>query len=158
MESSAIIAHLLSAHDPTGRFAASDPTLDEELTSFAGASLGPVTAIELLFDIAAKHTPWPLVYIARAFRKGAQKNFTTKEFARDLGWLETQLGDKEWFNGEHLGRVDVMLSWPMDTIAQRTWVDWVTYPKIKAWRERIEAREAWKRGIEKGNGYDLTSW
>jgi glutathione S-transferase len=29
------------------------------------------------------------------------------------------------------------------------------YGKVKAWWERCEGREGWKRALEKGNGYDL---
>jgi glutathione S-transferase len=158
-ESSAVIAYLLRTYDTTSQFAAADWIRDEMLTSFAGATLGPVTAIELLFDIAAKHTPWPLVYIARAVRKGVQNNFTAKEFKTTLGYLEKELGDKEWFNGEGLGRADFMLSWPMDSISQKGWINFESeYPKIAAWRKRIEGREAWKKGLEKGNGYNLNAW
>lgn len=73
-----------------------------------------------------------------------------------MSYLENELGEKDWFNGDRLGRCDVMLSWPLDTIAQRRWVDFQKdYPKLGAWRKRIEDREAWKRGLERGNGYDL---
>lgn len=129
------------------------------MNSFAGASLGPVTAIELLFDLASKHTPWPLVYIARAFRKGIQKNFTSAEFKKDLTYLESELGDNKWFNGKELGRADVMLHFPLDNVYARKWVDLEKdYPKLAAWRRRIWERPAWKRGLEKGNGYDLGSF
>ena len=157
-ETSAIVLYLLTDLDPTGRFAASDEIRDETLTSFAGASLGPVLALELIFDLAAKHTPWPASYLMRLIRKSIQNNFTMKELTADLSFLEKELGDREWFNGVELGRSDVMLSWPFDMIAQRGWVSFDEYPKIHAWRERIQQRPAWRRALEKGNGYDLTSW
>lgn len=132
---------------------------DETLTSFAGATMGPITAIEMLFDIAAKRTPWPLVYVARAMRRGIQSNYTDKEMKKSLVFLEGELGENEWFNGKELGKCDVMLSWPMDTMAQRGYADFKgDYPRLAAWRERIQSREAWKRALEKGNGYDLGSW
>lgn len=159
IESSAIVAYLLKTYDTDGKFASEDWLRDEVLTSFAGASLGPVNAIELLFDIASRRTPWPLVYIARKVRGGIQRAFTSAEFEKDLQYLEGELGDREWFNGKQLGRSDVMLSFPVDTIAQRGWVDLAKdYPKIDAWRKRIWSRQAWKRGLEKGNGYDLNLW
>ena len=157
-ESSAIVAYLLRTYDSAGAFAAEDWIRDEVLTSFAGSSLGAVIAIELLFDIAQRHTPWPFKFIARAVQGGIQQVFTREEFRKDLSWLESELGEKEWFNGVRLGRVDVMLSWPMDIIAQRGWIDLAKdYPRIGAWRKRIEEREACKKGLEKGNGYDLNA-
>ncbi|KAN0099747.1 glutathione S-transferase [Hyaloscypha variabilis] len=157
IERSAISAYILKTYDTTGKHAAEDWVKDEILNSFAGATLGPLTAIELLFDLATKHTPWPLVYIARGFRKGVQKTFTTAEFKQSLEFLERELGDNEWFNGKEFGRADVMMNFPIDYIYMRKWVDnpELHYPKVTAWRQRVWERPAWKRGIEKGNGYDL---
>jgi glutathione S-transferase len=39
----------------------------------------------------------------------------------------------------------------------RKWMDLEKdHPRIAAWRRRVWERPAWKRGLEKGNGYDLT--
>jgi glutathione S-transferase len=157
IERSAISAYILKTYDTTGKHAPSDWVKDEILNSYAGASLGPLTTVELMFDLAAKHTPWPLVYIARAFRKGIQRDFTTGEFKKSMTLLEGELGDNEWFNGKEFGRADIMLSYPIDEIYMRKWADLEKdHPKISAWRQRVWERPAWKRGLEKGNGYDLT--
>jgi len=58
--------------------------------------------------------------------------------------------------GEKMGRADVILSWPLDMVAQWGWVEFGSYPKVKSWRKSVLARDAWKRGLKKGNGYDLT--
>ncbi len=157
-ESSAIVAYLLRTYDTSSRFAASDYIRDELLTSFAGATLGPINAIELLFDLLAKNTPWPLVYITRQMRKAIQNFFTGPELKKSMAYLEKELGEEEWFNGKELGRSDIMLNFPLDTIAHRKWIDLEQYPKLDAWRQRIVERPAWKRGLERGNGYDLSKW
>jgi glutathione S-transferase len=129
------------------------------LVSFASATLGPLAAIELLFDLAAKNTPWPFVYIVRRIRKGLQDFYSSPEFQKSLAYLQTQLGEDMWFNGKEPGRSDVMLSWPLDMIAHRKWVDLEKeYPSLAAYRKRIEERPAWRRGLDKGNGYDLSTW
>lgn len=156
VESCAIAAYLLKTYDTSNKFGTEDWLRDETLVSFAGTSLGNVTMIELLVDIAAKQTPWPLSYITKAIRRGLQKTFTTAEFKKAFTYLEKELGDNEWFNGKELGRSDFIMSWPFDNIAQRGWFDFKEYPKIAAWRQRIQSRDAWKRALEKGNGYDLT--
>jgi len=160
IETSAIAAYLLKTYDPKGRFAAEDYIRDEVLTSFAGSTIGPVISTEMLFDMAAKHTPWPLVYLARVVRRGIQNSFTKAEFAKDLKYLEKEIGEKDWFNGDMLGRSDIMLSFPLDLVNMRGYVDYEKeYPRVAAWRKRIQEREAWKRGIVKGGSeYDLGSW
>jgi len=160
VETSAIAAYLLKTYDPTGKFAAEDYISDETLTSFAGSTLGAILSIEMLFDMAAKHTPWPLVYIARALRRGIQNQFTKAEFEKDLLYLEEQLGEGEWFNGERIGRSDVMISWPLDLMSMRGYVDFEgQYPRLAAWRKRVQSRPAWRRAMEKGkHEYDLSTW
>ncbi|KAH8656720.1 hypothetical protein BGZ60DRAFT_532301 [Tricladium varicosporioides] len=156
VESSAIITCILTTYDTTGLFKASDPLHDIELTSLAGSSLGAINATQLLVELLARNTPWPIVYITRAIKSQVEKIFTKEEYKKFMSYLEEDLGEKEWFNGERLGRCDVMLSWPLDMIAERGWVDFKRdFPKLGAWRKRIEDRDAWKRGLEKGNGYEL---
>lgn len=129
------------------------------LTSFAGTSLGGVAGTELLFDLAAKHTPWPLSYITRYVKKKYDSFFSSAEFKKNMEFLNTELGDAEWFNDKEPGRADFMLSWPMDFVGQRGYVDLQKdFPKLHDWRMRIIARPAWRSALEKGNGYDLTSW
>jgi glutathione S-transferase len=73
-----------------------------------------------------------------------------------LGYLDEELGEQEYFMGKEPGRADFMISWPLDMISQNGWIDVTRFPKVKAWHERCHARPAWKRGLEKGNGYVLT--
>jgi glutathione S-transferase len=115
--------YLLTTYDRgrTKKFSARDPLQDEIMTSFAGATLGPLTTLELVLDIAAKPTPWPFVYFKSFLRKKVQNKFKRKELATALSWLEQQLGGKLYFNGKEIGRCDVMLSWPLDLIAARRW-------------------------------------
>jgi glutathione S-transferase len=158
IESSAIVTYLLRTYDTEGKFASEDWVRDEELTSFAGASLGMINTLEMTLEIATNRTPWPFVYIMRAARRGFRKAFTGAEFKKNLEYLESELGESEWFNGKHMGRSDVMLCWPVDVIATRGWLDFAKdYPRLDAWRTRIKNSAAWKRSIEKGNGYDLTA-
>ncbi|RDL38758.1 Uncharacterized protein BP5553_03098 [Venustampulla echinocandica] len=157
VESTAVASYLIETYDTTGKFATRDPLRDEELTSFAGSSLGNVTAIELLVDLLATVPPWPISWFLGTVRSQVQKTFTTAEFEKAMRFLESELGDQEWFNGENLGRSDIIISWPLDCIAGRKWVNFdKDYPKLAAWRKRVTERDAWKRGLEKGNGYDLS--
>jgi glutathione S-transferase len=158
IESSAVIAYLIKTYDADGRFASEDWLKDEQLTSFAGASLGMMTVLEITLEIVVKRTPWPVSYVMRAAQRGFQNAFTAAEFKKNLEYLESELGEGEWFNGKHPSRSDFMLFWPVDLIAARGWIDYAKdYPKLDAWRKRALDREAWKRGLKKGNGYDLTA-
>ncbi len=129
---------------------------NDTLCSFSSASLFPLATQELLFDLAAKNTPWPFSYITRRIKKAHDSFYSDAEFKKDMVFLKGELGDREWFNGERLGMSDFVLCWPMDVIAVRGYVDFEKeYPMLHAWRLRVKERPAWKRGLEKGNGYDL---
>ncbi|KAB5566929.1 hypothetical protein GE09DRAFT_750748 [Coniochaeta sp. 2T2.1] len=80
----------------------------------------------------------------------------------DIGGIFAQLeaelekGGREWFmGGDRPSCPDVLLKYFVDLTVQSGYVDLRARPRIKGWLERCEAREAWKRGLEKGNGYDL---
>jgi glutathione S-transferase len=70
------------------------------------------------------------------------------EIDSHLGYLERELGDAPWFLGAELGAVDVQLSFVVQ--AAKLLGGLAKYPKLAAFLERIHARPAWKRGVEKG--------
>lgn len=89
--------------------------------------------------------------------------------AKVLGDFERELktGPKGgFFMGEKPGRADVMLEFPMSFAKHRNWADFSKFPELSAWLERVYARDAWKRGLQKQNeegnfgtgkhGYDLS--
>jgi glutathione S-transferase len=43
----------------------------------------------------------------------------------------------------------------LDFLSAKGYVDLEMYPKIVQWRKRVQGRDAWKRALEKGNGYEL---
>lgn len=129
---------------------------DETLTTFSGATLGVWEMLALLFSLVSSNTPWPLNYLPKTLEGAVKSNLIDPEFKKALTFMEAELGGDDWFNGNEPGRSDIMLSFPFEQIVQKDWVDVKKeYPKLDAWRNRILERPAWKRGIEKGNGFDL---
>jgi len=77
-----------------------------------------------------------------------------------LGDLERELKEGPeggYFMGEHPGRADILAEYPVTLVKHRNWADLkADYPLLDAWLERVHARDAFKRSLQKGNGYDLT--
>ena len=71
--------------------------------------------------------------------------------------MEAELEGREWFmGGTEPGRVDFILHFYVDlAVMPGYFVLGEGYPRVRGWWERCEGREAWKRGLERGNGYDL---
>lgn len=163
-ESSAIASYLIDTYDKQGKFKGdgldgpNDWIRDESLTSFASSSLGNIMTIQLVLVMAEKHTPFYVRPLIRLMTGAVKSAFTMPEMKKQLEHLNEELGEQDYFMGKELGRADFMMSWPLDVITQYEWIDLGQYPKVKAWQDRCKARPAWKEGLNKGNGYDLTSF
>ena len=69
-----------------------------------------------------------------------------------LDYLERELSDRDWFVGDGITAADVMLSFPLEAARQRARLDG-SRPKLIAWLDRIHARPAYKRALERGGPY-----
>lgn len=84
------------------------------------------------------------------------KHFDGPELRTQLANWERELVDGPkggFFMGEHPGRADFLLEYPISMIKHRSWVD--LPPRLDEWLKRVHDRPAFKRSLEKGNGYDL---
>ena len=157
-ESSAISMYLIQTYDKAGKFkgdASNDTIRDEELTSFSSTNLNTNFTIELLFKAMAERSPFFVRPIISGIHGILQRAFLGPEIKAQLAYLSDQLGEQDYYMGSSPGRADFMISWPIDIASQQGFINLDDYPKLKAWHERCKARDAWKRGIEKGNGYTL---
>ena len=68
--------------------------------------------------------------------------------------MEGELGKSTWFAGNDFTAADIQMSFPLEAAAARAGLD-ATRPKLMAFLERIHARPAYKRALEKGGPYEL---
>ncbi|PTQ11697.1 glutathione S-transferase [Sphingomonas oleivorans] len=73
-------------------------------------------------------------------------------FAVHLDWLEGELAARAWFAGEDFTAADVMMSFPLEISCQRAGLDG-SRPNLMDWLERIHARPAYGRALERGGAY-----
>ena len=73
-------------------------------------------------------------------------------FAGHLGWLESELQDRDWFTGDNFTAADVMMSFPLEAARQRAGLD-ERYPNLLAWLDRIHARPAYQTALQRGGDY-----
>jgi glutathione S-transferase len=66
--------------------------------------------------------------------------------------------EKWWFAGNRMGLADFNMSFGMDMASARGCFDGKKYPNVQTWLEKIHAREAYKKALEKGCGYDLVNF
>lgn len=119
--------------------------------------MGSIGMLKLMLDIAVEQTPYLARPLVRLITGGVDNAFSGPEMRKSCEYLENELKD-DYFMGKEPGRADFALSWPFDMMEQRNWVDINEFPKLAAWRKRCQERPAWKRGLEKGNGYNLVKF
>ena len=85
--------------------------------------------------------------LGRPARKPIQKMLDVH-----LDWLETELAERPWFAGDDFTAADIMMSFPLEAARQRGGLD-ESRPNIIDWLERIHARPAYGRALERGGPY-----
>jgi len=75
------------------------------------------------------------------------------EIATNLSYMEAGLGDRAFFVGSDLTGADIQLLFVLEAAGSRL----EPYPALMAYRDRMHARPAYQRGIEKGGPYQLMS-
>jgi glutathione S-transferase len=72
---------------------------------------------------------------------------------RHLDFMEAELDSRLWFAGEQFTAADVQMSFPLEIAVSRAGLD-AGRSKMMAFLDRIHAREAYKRALERGGKYD----
>jgi glutathione S-transferase len=75
------------------------------------------------------------------------------EIANNLSYLEGLLGGKEFFVGDALTGADIQLLFVLEAAGARL----EPYPGLVKYRAAMQARPAYRHGIEKGGEYALMS-
>lgn len=69
-----------------------------------------------------------------------------------LDYLERELAGRPWFVDEALTAADIMLSFPLEAARSRAGLG-PSRPNLTAWLDRIHARPAYQRALERGGPY-----
>ena len=71
---------------------------------------------------------------------------------RHLDYVEGELASRDWLVGDDLTAADIMMSFPLEAARSRAGLD-SSRPNIIAWLDRIHARPAYRRALERGGPY-----
>jgi len=122
---------------------------------YAEGSAMPPLLFRLVFNrIATNPAPWPVSAIARKIASTVDNSFITPNLNRHLDYMEAELASRPWFAGEQFTASDVQMSFPLEAAASRGGLN-SSRPKLMAFLERIHARDAYKRALERGGAYDF---
>ena len=122
---------------------------------FAEGTAMPPLLLKLIFDrIEKAPAPFFVRPIARAIAGRTKSAFIQPNIDRNLDFMEGELGKTAWFAGNDFTAADIQMSFPLEAAAVRGGLD-ASRPKLMAFLERIHARPAYQRALERGGKYAL---
>lgn len=146
-ESGAVVEYLLDELGE-GRLRPA-PGTDEHLRyryflHFAEGSMMPPLVVKLIMGRLRKGLP----LLGKAVAGAIDKSYTDAENRRHIEHVESELEGREWLAGE-LSGADVMMSYPVLAALRSAEIEG-DFPRLRAYVQRIEARPAWVRAVERG--------
>jgi glutathione S-transferase len=122
---------------------------------YAEGSAMPPLLLKLVFDrVANAPAPWPISAIARRIAGTVQNSFIGPQLKRHLDYMEAELTAHAWFAGNEFTAADVQMSFPLEAAKSRAGLN-ASRPRLWDFLERIHAREAYKRALERGGPYSF---
>lgn len=157
-ESGAIVEYLVG-HGGEGRLApvAGSP---EHLRyvyflHYAEGSAMPPLLLKLIFDtIAASKVPFFVKPVIKGIVSKVSTGFIAPQLKTHLDFLERELTQRPWFAGDEFSAADIQMSFPIEAAAQRAGLD-KSRPQLMDFLQRIHARPAYRRALERGGPYDF---
>src|SRR5262245_37661277 len=156
-ESGAILEYLVETYGK-GRFAPAAGTPERlhyaYFMHYAEGSLMPLLFMKLVFNRLPERVPWAMRPVARMISGGADTQLLGPQISNHFAFLESELGKRPWFAGPEFSAADVQMSFPIQAAAQRVGFGG-RLPNLQGFVDRIEARPAYKRAVERGGPYKL---
>ena len=157
-ESGAIIEYLVARYDD-GRLKPKEKTPEHLRYTYwmhyAEGTVMPLLVLKLIFDRMDKG-PMPFFVrpVARAIAGRVKSSYVQPNIDRNLDFMEAELAKSEWFAGSQLSAADVQMSYAVEGAAARGGLT-ASRPRLWAFLERIRARPAYQRALEKGGKLEL---
>jgi len=124
---------------------------------YAEGSAMPPLLLKLVFTrLEAAPVPFFVKPIVKKISATAMSSFIDPQLKKHLDYMEGELGKSQWFAGSEMTAADVQMSFPLEAAASRGGLD-KSRPRLMAFLEKIHARSAYRRALEKGGEYAYAS-
>ncbi len=165
-ESGAILEYLVERYGDKGQgdvahLLPAPGTAEHRLSRFwmhyAEGSLMNWLGMKLVFvAIPGQKMPFFVKPIARALCGQVQAKLIDPNIETALAFMEEHLGRHSWFAGEHITVADFQMSFAVAAVMARG-NDVARFPKLAAYKARMEARPAYQRAVAKGGPVVMAS-
>jgi glutathione S-transferase len=159
-ESGAILEYLIDRYG-NGRFIPPAGTPERLRYTYwlhyAEGSAMPPLLMKLVFDrIERGPMPFFIKPIAGAIARKAKTTFIQPQLDNHLDYLESEIAKDGWFAGREMTAADIQMSFPLEAAASRGGLN-QSRPRLMEYLQRIHARPAYQRALERGGKYELLS-
>ena len=120
---------------------------------YAEGSLMPLLVMQLILSQVPRRAPALIRPIARAIVGGVQRGYLGPNLVAHLDFVEAELGRSPWFAGQEMTIADVQMSFPLEAVMVRAGGN---RPRMAEFVQRIRARPAYQRALEKGGPFSLS--
>lgn len=158
-ESGAIIEYLADRYGQ-GRLLPAPGTPERVRSSYwlhyAEGSAMPPLLLKLVFSRLPKSpAPFFVKPVLRGIAGKVQRVFIDPQLKTHLDYLEGELAHTPWFGGEQFGAADIQMSFPLEAASSRAGLSAAAYPRLWDFLQRIHARPAYRRALERGGPYSM---
>ena len=121
---------------------------------FAEGTAMPPLVMTLVFNrIESAPMPFFVKPVARGIARKVKGGFIAPNVARIVDYMEAELGRSQWFAGDAFSAADVQMSFPVEVAAARA--GGAKKPNMQRFLDRIHARPAYQRALEKGGEFSI---
>jgi glutathione S-transferase len=121
---------------------------------YAEGSAMPPLLLKLLFTVMPKRAPALLRPIVRKVSTQVLTALVNPQLKQHMAFWEAELSKSPWFAGDEFTAADIQMSFPLEAAAARAGLE-QGHPKAMAFLDRIHARPAYQRALEKGGPYTV---
>ena len=121
---------------------------------YAEGSAMPPLLMKLIFSLMPRRSPLLLRPLVKKITGQALATLVDPQLKQHMAFWETELNKSEWFAGNDFTAADIQMSFPLEAASSRAGLS-VQHPKAMAFLERIHARPAYQRALEKGGPYTV---
>ena len=121
-----------------------------------GTAMTPLL-MKLVFNrVETGPMPFFVRPIAKKISATVKTSFIEPEITQQLKYMEAEIASSGWFAGPAFSAADIQMSFPLEVAASRGGLN-AGYPKLMDFLQRIHARPAYQRALERGGVYELLS-
>ena len=119
-----------------------------------GSAMSPLVLSLIFARLPRQPMPFFVRPVVRTISDKVLKTLVEPQLRTQQRFMESELAKSTWFAGDEFTAADIQMSFVVEASATRGGLG-ADHPKLMAWLERIHARPAYQRALEKGGPYEL---